>query len=52
MFPPGVINVLPNIKHWHGAPADSSMVHIAININTEKGVVNRLEPVTEEAYLK
>ncbi len=44
----GVINVLPGIKHWHGASPDAPMVHIAININTEKGVVNWLEPVTDE----
>jgi quercetin dioxygenase-like cupin family protein len=46
----GVINILPGIKHWHGASPDAVMVHIAININTEKGVVNWLEPVTDEQY--
>ena len=46
----GVINVLPGIKHWHGASPDGVMVHIAMNINTEKGVVNWLEPVTDEEY--
>ncbi|HVZ25366.1 MAG TPA: cupin domain-containing protein [Sediminibacterium sp.] len=46
----GVINVLPGIRHWHGASPDDPMVHIAININTEKGVVNWMEPVSEEDY--
>lgn len=46
----GVINVLPGIKHWHGASPESAMVHIAININTDKGVVNWLEPVTDTQY--
>lgn len=46
----GVINILPGIKHWHGASPDASMIHIAININTEKGVVNWMEPVTDEQY--
>jgi quercetin dioxygenase-like cupin family protein len=45
-----VINVLPETKHWHGASPDASMVHIAININTEKGVVNWMEPVSDEEY--
>lgn len=45
-----VINVLPGIRHWHGASPDTVMIHTAININTEKGVVNWLEPVTDEAY--
>lgn len=45
-----VINVLPGTKHWHGASPDAPMVHIAININTEKGLVNWMEKVTDEEY--
>ncbi|MFT3935957.1 MAG: cupin domain-containing protein [Chitinophagaceae bacterium] len=45
-----VINILPGIKHWHGASHNESMVHVAININTEKGMVNWLEPVTDQQY--
>lgn len=44
------INILPGIKHWHGASADGKMIHTAININTEKGTVTWLEPVTDEQY--
>ena len=44
------INILPGIKHWHGAPPDAPMVHFAININTENGMVNWLEPVTDAQY--
>ncbi len=46
----GVINVLPGIKHWHGASPDAPMVHIAININTDKGLVNWMEPVSDAVY--
>jgi len=46
----GVINVLPGITHWHGASPDASMMHIAINIDTDKGIVNWMEPVTDEEY--
>lgn len=46
----GVINILPGIKHWHGASPNAVMVHTAININTEKGTVNWLEPVTDAQY--
>ena len=42
-FPPG-------LKHWHGASPTSSFTHIAINVNTEKGVVNWLKLVTDEEY--
>lgn len=45
-----VINILPGIRHWHGASPDDKMVHLAININSEKGTVNWLEPVTDEQY--
>ncbi|HEK19318.1 cupin domain-containing protein [Mucilaginibacter sp.] len=47
----GVINVLPGVKHWHGASPDNIMIHTAIGINTEKGIVNWLEPVTDKQYL-
>lgn len=46
----GVINVLPGIKHWHGASPGASMVHTAININTDKGMVNWMEPVSDDVY--
>ncbi|WP_295718496.1 cupin domain-containing protein [Mucilaginibacter sp.] len=46
----GVINVLPGVKHWHGASPDAPMIHIAININTEKGMVTWLEPATDQEY--
>lgn len=44
------INILPGIKHWHGASPDAPMVHFAVNINTENGMVNWLEPVTDAQY--
>jgi quercetin dioxygenase-like cupin family protein len=34
-------------KHWHGAPRDSSMVHVAVNVDLE---TQWLEPVSEEQY--
>jgi quercetin dioxygenase-like cupin family protein len=43
-----VVQILPDVEHWHGASPTSSFTHIAINVNTEKGVVNWLQPVTEE----
>lgn len=46
----GVINILPGIKHWHGASPDAPMVHIAININTDKGIVDWMEPVNDQQY--
>ncbi len=45
-----VVNVMPGIKHWHGASPNGKFSHYAININTDKGLVDWLEPVTDEQY--
>jgi 4-carboxymuconolactone decarboxylase len=45
-----VVKILPSVEHWHGASPTSSFTHIAINVNTEKGIVNWLKPVTDEEY--
>lgn len=34
-------------KHWHGAPRDAPMVHVALNIDLD---TEWLEPVSEEQY--
>ena len=45
-----VVNVPPNVKHWHGASPDSEFTHLAINPNTQGGVTVWLEQVTDEEY--
>jgi len=45
-----VIQCPPDKIHWHGASADSSMTHIYIVPNTEKGIVNWMEPVSDEVF--
>lgn len=45
-----VVKILPGVEHWHGASPASHFTHIAINVNTEKGVVNWLKPVRNEEY--
>jgi len=45
-----VVKILPDVWHWHGASPDSEFTHIAINPNTEKGVVEWSERVTDEEY--
>lgn len=32
-----VIEILPNVKHWHGAAADSWCVHLAIEADVSAG---------------
>lgn len=45
-----VVAIAPEVKHWHGASPDSGFTHIAISTNTNKGIVDWLEPVTDEQY--
>ncbi|SEO93824.1 cupin domain-containing protein [Mucilaginibacter sp. OK283] len=40
----------PNVEHWHGAAPGSSMTHISIIPNADRGVVNWLRPVTDQEY--
>jgi len=45
-----VVKILPGVKHWHGATPNSAFTHIAVNTNSQKGVVDWLERVTDEEY--
>ena len=45
-----VVKILPGVVHWHGASSDNQFTHIAVNPNTQKGIVEWLEPVTDEEY--
>ena len=47
-----VVNIPADVKHWHGAAKDSWFVHIAIEVNPEKGLAVWLEPVSDEDYQK
>ncbi|MDO4300441.1 MAG: cupin domain-containing protein [Clostridia bacterium] len=50
---PGTVIVIPaNVKHWHGAKADSWFSHIAMEISGEECSNEWLEPVTDEEYNK
>ncbi|WPO91630.1 cupin domain-containing protein [Chryseobacterium sp. HR92] len=48
--PGDVVNIPPDVIHWHGAAPNSGFTHIAINPNTQNGIVEWLEPVTDEEY--
>ncbi|MCB0642951.1 MAG: cupin domain-containing protein [Phaeodactylibacter sp.] len=47
-----VVRCPPNVLHWHGASENSSMSHIYIVPNTEKGIVEWKEAVTDEEYAR
>ncbi|WP_225875413.1 MULTISPECIES: cupin domain-containing protein [Chryseobacterium] len=45
-----VIKCPPNVRHWHGASADVGLQQLYIIPNTEKGIVEWNEAVTDEQY--
>ena len=45
-----VVKILPEVVHWHGASPDCEFTHIAMSVNTSKGVVNWLHKVSDEEY--
>lgn len=50
---PGTVIVIPpEVKHWHGAKADSWFSHIAVEVPGEETSNEWLEAVDDESYSK
>ena len=52
MMPGTVINILANVRHWHGAAADSWFSHLALEIPGEETSTEWYDPVSDEEYGK
>lgn len=52
LHPGDVVNIPPEIKHWHGAAPDCWFSHIAIEVPGEETSNQWCEPVTDEEYNK
>lgn len=50
LTPGSVITINPEVKHWHGAKADSWFSHIAIEVPGENCSNEWCEPVSDEDY--
>ena len=50
LHPGDVVTIPADAKHWHGAARDSWFVHLAIEVNPEKGPATWLEPVGDDEY--
>lgn len=48
--PGDVVNIPPEVKHWHGAAADSWFSHIAFSEPVEGATNEWLEPVDDAQY--
>lgn len=45
-----VVNIPPEVKHWHGAAPNSWFAHVAIEVPADGTSNEWCEPVDEEAY--
>ena len=52
LHPGDVINIMPGVKHWHGAAPDSWFSHLAVEVPGENCRSQWCEPVREEEYRK
>lgn len=52
ILPGTVIHIPANVKHWHGAAADSWFAHLAFELSGENTSNEWLEPVSDESYDK
>jgi quercetin dioxygenase-like cupin family protein len=50
LFPGDIVEIAPNVEHWHGAAPDSWFAHIAIECNPQSNEVIWLEPVNDTEY--
>lgn len=47
-----VVNIPPEVKHWHGAAIDSWFQHLAVEVPAEGASNEWLEAVSDEEYSK
>lgn len=50
LHPGDVVNILPEIKHWHGAAPDSWFSHVAVEVPAEGAFNEWLEAVDADMY--
>lgn len=52
LYPGDIVNIPAEVKHWHGAAADSWFSHLAVEVPGEESSTEWHEPVSKEAYEK
>lgn len=50
--PGDVVNIPPEVKHWHGAASNSWFQHLAVEVPGENCKTEWCEPVSDEEYKK
>lgn len=52
LHPGDVVNIPPEVKHWHGAAPDRWFAHLAVEVPAEGASNEWLEAVDEAEYMK
>lgn len=52
LHPGDVVNIPPEVKHWHGAAPNSWFAHLAVEVPAEGSSNEWLEAVSDEDYRK
>lgn len=52
LFPGDIVEIAPDVEHWHGAAPDSWFAHIAITTNPQNNAAVWLSPISDEQYRK
>lgn len=52
LFPGDIVEIAPDVVHWHGAATDSWFAHIAITTNPQDNAAVWLSPVSDADYLE
>lgn len=50
LLPGDIVEIAPNVIHWHGAAPDSWFSHLAIECNPQTNKNTWLDPVNDEEY--
>ena len=50
LFPGDIVEIAPDVEHWHGAAPDSWFAHIAITTNPQNNAAVWFSPVNDELY--
>ncbi len=52
LHPGDVVNIPPEVKHWHGAAPNSWFQHLAVEVPAEGASNEWLEPVNAQEYMQ
>ncbi len=52
LYPGDVVNIPPEVKHWHGAAPDSWFAHLTVEVPAEGAFNEWLEEVSDAEYKK